>query len=71
MIMRVITLFRGILASLKVDVSSALLWKDLAEDVIEVRRPLGESVFVAVAVACQKAATQLSLLRCIILASTR
>lgn len=37
MIMRVITLFRGILASLEVDVSSSLLWRDLAEDVLAVR----------------------------------
>eukprot|EP00873_Tetraselmis_striata_P036537 jgi/Tetstr1/456801/TSEL_043475.t1 len=34
MIMRVITLFRGILGSLEVDVSSSLLWRDLAEDVL-------------------------------------
>lgn len=37
MIMRVITLFRGILGSLEVDVSSSLLWRDLAEDVLMVR----------------------------------
>ncbi len=30
MIMRVVTLLRGVLASLRVDVSSALLWRPLA-----------------------------------------